>query len=278
MKLRTRMTLSAGDPLVAAAVEMPCHAVGPNHIACVSFTSGSTGKPQGVFQRHGGLTHFAPWVARTFDVSAHDRFTMLSGLSHDPLQRDIFTPLALGASLHIPTDDAIGTPGRLASWIRERRITVANLTPALSQMLTHHLPDSQSVEAAGQTTSLRLVFFGGDRLKRTDIVRLRALSPDAVCVNLYGTTETQRALSCYVDAPPSTGERITHTIRDKVPLGVGLPGVQLVLLTASGRRAGVGEIGEIYVRSPYLAEGYLGDEGLTAERFVDKPFRRHGWG
>jgi acyl carrier protein len=35
---------------------------------------------------------------------------------------------------------------------------------------------------------------------------------------------------------------------------------------------GVGELGEIYVRSPHLAKGYLNDEQLTQERFVLNPF------
>jgi acyl-CoA synthetase (AMP-forming)/AMP-acid ligase II len=36
--------------------------------------------------------------------------------------------------------------------------------------------------------------------------------------------------------------------------------------------AGVGELGEICVRSPHLARGYLGDEALTNERFITNPF------
>lgn len=28
---------------------------------------------------------------------------MLSGIAHDPIQRDIFTPIFLGATLHVPS-------------------------------------------------------------------------------------------------------------------------------------------------------------------------------
>jgi amino acid adenylation domain-containing protein/non-ribosomal peptide synthase protein (TIGR01720 family) len=265
---RSRLTLCARDPLVDQAAGTPFSDADPDDIACVSFTSGSTGGARAVLQRHGGLAYFAPWVARTFDVGAADRFTMLSGLSHDPLQRDIFTPLALGASIHVPTPNDIGTPGRLASWIHERGITVANLTPALSQMLTQHLPHGRAVREIDRASTLRLVFFGGDRLERMDIVRLRALSPAAVCVNLYGTTETQRALSWCADLPPSSADRNAPATRELVPLGRGLPGVQLLLFAPSGRPTGIGEIGEIYVRSPYLAAGYLGSAKATEEWFI----------
>jgi hypothetical protein len=37
-------------------------------------------------------------------------------------------------------------------------------------------------------------------------------------------------------------------------------------------QAGVGELGEIWVRSPHLAAGYVGDEALTCRNFVVNPF------
>jgi L-aminoadipate-semialdehyde dehydrogenase len=47
-------------------------------------------------------------------LTALDRFSMCSGISHDPLQRDIFTPLFLGATICIPTEADITEPGQLA--------------------------------------------------------------------------------------------------------------------------------------------------------------------
>ena len=49
-----------------------------------------------------------------------------------------------------------------------------------------------------------------------------------------------------------------------LPLGRGIADVQLLVLDAGGRLAGIGELGEICVRSPHLALGYLGDPELTA--------------
>ncbi|HYR12404.1 MAG TPA: condensation domain-containing protein, partial [Longimicrobium sp.] len=41
--------------------------------------------------------------------------------------------------------------------------------------------------------------------------------------------------------------------------------------TPSGTLAGIGELGEIAVRTPYLSRGYLNDAELTAARFVPNP-------
>lgn len=68
--------------------EPPNVIVGPDSIPTLSFTSGSEGIPKGVRGRHFSLTYYFPWMAKTFELSENDHFTMLSGIAHDPIQRD----------------------------------------------------------------------------------------------------------------------------------------------------------------------------------------------
>ena len=58
-----------------------------------------------------------------------------------------------------------------------------------------------------------------------------------------------------------------------MPAGVGMENMQLLVINSSGLLAGVGEVGEIFVRSGGLAEGYLGLGDATAEsRFFKAEF------
>ncbi|KAJ2817740.1 large subunit of alpha-aminoadipate reductase, partial [Coemansia sp. 'formosensis'] len=195
MELRDDGELVAQGAAVARAAELVDASdvaedivdVGHDSVGTLSFTSGSTGIPKGVRGRHYSLTHFYPWMGAEFGLSSEDRFTMLSGIAHDPIQRDVFTPVFFGAELHIPTAEDIGVPGQLAEWMGAHEISVTHLTPAMGQLL--------SANASSQIASLRNAFFVGDLLTKRDCHRLQALAANCRIVNMYGTTETQRAVS-----------------------------------------------------------------------------------
>ncbi|TPX36960.1 hypothetical protein SmJEL517_g00958 [Synchytrium microbalum] len=242
--------------------------LGPDSVGTLSFTSGSTGIPKGVRGRHFSLTHFYPWMKQEFGLSEQERFTMLSGIAHDPIQRDIFTPLFLGAQLRIPTANDIGSPGRLAEWMAAHEITITHLTPAMGQLL--------SANATTAMPRLRNAFFVGDVLTKRDVLRLQHLAVNVNVINMYGTTETQRAVSYLRVPPPSTNPGFLSEQKDIMPAGKGMNDVQLLVINQSGLLCGIGEVGEIYVRSSGLAEGYLGLEDATALKFVPNPFNVDG--
>ncbi|MFL6291918.1 MAG: amino acid adenylation domain-containing protein [Thermoanaerobaculia bacterium] len=238
--------------------------VGPDDAACITFTSGSTGLPKGVVGRHAPLTHFYPWMGERFGLGGDDRFGMLSALSHDPLQRDVFTPLWFGAGMVLPDPERIGAPGYLAGWLRSERVTVLHLTPAMMEMVLDSTDNGP--ERIPELPDLRRAFVVGDLLKKGDVEHLQGIAPSVVCVNLYGSTETQRSVSFF--EVPRAGSALGKEV---LPLGRGMEGCQLLVLNRSGALAGIGEAGEIHLRSRHLARGYLGDEALTAERFLPNP-------
>ncbi len=177
----------------------------------------------------------------------------------------MFTPLFFGASLYVPTADDIGTPGRLAEWMADNEVTVTHLTPAMGQLL--------SAQATRQIPALRNAFFVGDVLTKRDCLRLQSLAANVRIVNMYGTTETQRAVSYFLIPSVSEDPTFLATQKDIMPAGEGMIDVQLLVVNRNDRNipCAVGEVGEIYVRSGGLAEGYS-DVQATAEKFVTNWF------
>lgn len=239
--------------------------VGPDSTPTLSFTSGSEGKPKGVRGRHYSLAFYFDWMAKTFNLSENDKFTMLSGIAHDPIQRDMFTPLFLGAQLLVPSKNDIQNE-LLAEWMKQHGATVTHLTPAMGQILVGG--------ANAKFEQLHHAFFVGDILIKRDCRSLQNLAPNVRIVNMYGTTETQRAVSYYEIPSRNEREGFLDGMKDVIPAGRGMYNVQMLVVNRFDRSklCAVGEIGEIYVRASGLAEGYLGTPELTAKKFVDNWF------
>lgn len=239
--------------------------VGPDSCPTLSFTSGSEGRPKGVRGRHYSLAYYFDWMAEKFNLTKDDKFTMLSGIAHDPIQRDMFTPLFLGAQLLVPSKEDIQHE-RLAEWMRDHGATVTHLTPAMGQILVGG--------ASAEFPALHHSFFVGDILIKRDCKALQKLAPNVFIVNMYGTTETQRAVSYYEIPSRASNPEYLENMGNIIPAGKGMKNVQLIIVDRENRNrvCGVDEIGEIYVRAAGLAEGYLGSDELNTAKFVENWF------
>lgn len=244
---RPGLLLEAGTPpeglsglpvsLTAEPADAVPPTVDPDAPAYLLFTSGSTGEPKCVAVSHHPLVNFVDWQARAFDLGAADRFTLLSGLSHDPVLRDVFTPLSLGASLHIPDQATLTAPGGLASWFAQARPTAAHMTPPLGQLLTAGKPPA--------LPDLRHVFWGGDVLRRDLVDAVSAVAPNCQSVNFYGATETPQAAAFHRVTAADTDQRL--------PIGRGIDGFEVML-----------EDGAVVIRSAFLTLGLVRDGQLPA--------------
>ena len=221
----------------------------------------NTGRPKGVKGRHYSLAYYFPWMSETFDLTEKDRFTMLSGIAHDPIQRDVFTPLFLGAQLLVPAKEDIQHE-RLAEWMKAHGASVTHLTPAMGQILVG--------AASALFPSLHHAFFVGDVLIKRDCRRLQELAPNCNIVNMYGTTETQRAVSYYELPSRNQDPSFLDRMGEVIPAGKGMQDVQLLVVNREQpeKLCNIGEVGEIYVRAGGLAEGYLSQDELNAKKFV----------
>jgi acyl-CoA synthetase (AMP-forming)/AMP-acid ligase II len=203
-----------------------------------------------------------PWQKEAFGLNENDRFAMLSGLAYSHLHRDVFTAIYLGATIYIPIPSQARSPDQLANWLKQNAITVLHLTPALGQLL---LTGTET-----RLPAVRRVFFGGDILTMNEVRQIRQLAPDAIVGSFYGATETQRAVGYYeITEDSALSDREPNRT---VPLGRGIKDVQLLVLNKSGQLADIGELGELFVRSPHLATGYLGDDERTRQMFVTNPY------
>jgi len=166
----------------------------------------------------------------------------------------------------VPSKDDIQHE-RLAEWMKAHGATVTHLTPAMGQILVGG--------ASAHFPALHHAFFVGDILIKRDCRALQALAENVFIVNMYGTTETQRAVS-YFEIPSKSADPayLETKIGNVIPAGKGMKDVQILVVDRQNKNriCDVGEIGEIYVRAAGLAEGYLGSDELTKLKFIDSWF------
>ncbi|HEY6146585.1 MAG TPA: AMP-binding protein, partial [Thermoanaerobaculia bacterium] len=249
-----------GDPAASPAA-LPV--VSPDDPAYVFFTSGTSGVPKAVLGSHKGLSHFLAWQRSAFEVVPGDRCSHLTGISFDVALRDIFLPLTSGASLRVPGRSEESGSSRTLAWIEREEITILHAVPSLAQVWLEERP------AGVRLPALRLAFFAGEPLTDSLVRRWRSAFPDSgEIVNLYGPTETTLA-KCFFVVPKEPPPGIQ-------PIGRPLPDTQALVLREGLRRCGIGEIGEIVLRTPFASLGYLNAPGEQHDRFLPNPFRGAG--
>jgi len=227
--------------------------------AYLFFTSGTTGTPKAVLGCHKGLAHFLDWQRSTFSVGQNDRVAQLTALSFDVVLRDIFLPLTSGATLCLPEEDDVLLPERIIPWLARERITVIHTVPTLAQSWLSNLPSNVALPA------LRLIFFAGEALKSTLVQRWCNMFGKACrMVNLYGPTETTLA-KCYYEVSDELQPGI-------LPVGQALPETQALILGANNQLCGIGEPGEIVIRTPFRSLGYINASEENLRHFRKNPF------
>jgi amino acid adenylation domain-containing protein len=242
-------------PAGLTAVDTAAPARHPPDCAYVFFTSGSTGTPKAVLGTYAGLAHWLQWQRQTFDVRPADRCGQLTGLSFDVVLRDIFLPLTSGATLVIPTEG-----DDLLRWLDREEISLLHSVPSVMESW---LLDR---DPAVSLSKMKRIFIAGEPLTASLVTRWRAAFPDSgALVNVYGPTETTLAKCSYV-VPE-------HPLAGIQPLGRTLPQTQALVLTADRALCGVGESGEIAIRTPFRSRGYVNAADENEKRFIRNPFR-----
>ncbi|MER5480866.1 non-ribosomal peptide synthetase [Streptomyces sp. NPDC002734] len=250
-------TRDAGQAPPAGEAE-PCD---PGRLAYIIYTSGSTGAPKGVQIERGALAHLAQGHRRHLFPFLGDRparSALTAAFSFDASLNQMLW-LLRGDSLWIVDDETRRDAVALVDYVRRNRIDVIDVTPTLLTVLM------ELGLFEGHDSRPALAIVAGEATGPALWKALRAL-PGTRFLNLYGPTEA----TVYATAQPlgSAGD---------VP-SIGRPVVDTLayVVDPQGHRVADGSDGELWLGGPGVARGYWNRADLTAERFLDDPFRGRG--
>jgi amino acid adenylation domain-containing protein len=243
------------DPLAGEDQANLPSTANPWSLAYVMYTSGSTGTPKGVLVPHQAVVRL---VRNTnyLEFSNEQVFLQLAPITFDASTFEIWGALLNGARLvifpaHVPSLEELGRT------IRDSQITTLWLTSGLfHQMVDHQLENMRG---------LKHLLAGGDVLSPAHVARTSRELSGCQVINGYGPTENTTFTCCY---------RLPEVWPDdrSVPIGRPIANTRVYVLDKHMAPVPVGVPGELYAGGDGLAQGYLNQPELTAEKFVPNPF------
>lgn len=223
--------------------------VDPANLAYILYTSGSTGRPKGVSISHASAVALIHWARGVFESEELAGVLASTSICFDLSVFEIFLPLSVGGSVVLA--DTILSLGTLPA---RQQVSLINTVPSAVAELLHQeaIPDSvKTVNLAGEALSNKIV---QSLYTQTGVERV---------YNLYGPSE---------DTTYSTESLTTAGAEHAPTIGRPISGTQTYILNEEGQPTPIGIAGELCLGGAGLARGYLGQPGLTAEKFVPDPF------
>lgn len=164
----------------------------------------------------------------------------------------VYGALLTGARLDIYDRETILDPEAFAAEVREHPVDWITLVPS----------QAEAIAGAGDLAAVlptRALMLAGEAFPPRLADVFRAMRPDLVVYNGYGPSEATVVMTMHeVRAEPGAV---------RVPIGVPLAGVELLVLDEHRAPAPDGEPGILYIGGACLARGYRGDQALTAAKF-----------
>ncbi|UHA73332.1 non-ribosomal peptide synthetase [Paenibacillus sp. 481] len=223
--------------------------------AYIMYTSGSTGTPKGVMITHRNVAKIA-LNNGYIDLNRDDRILQISNYAFDGATFDIYGALLNGATLVLLDKEQLLNAESLAAAFEHQAISVAFLTTALFNTLVDWNPACFK--------NMRHVLIGGEKASVKHVNKALSVLGKGRLLNMYGPTEATVFTTCY----PVTQE-------DVVLIGRPIHNSTTYVLNKYLKPLPIGVPGELYIGGEGLAQAYLGQPELTAERFIEHPFASH---
>ncbi len=254
----TVVTVGAGEPgyeqFLAGhrgAVVPPAEA-GEADLHRLMYSSGTTAHPKGVPITYGNFYWKTIAQVAEFGITAADRTAMAGPMYHvGAFDLPGIGTWWLGGSLVIlPRFDAAD----LLAAIERNEPTNVWLAPAMVNAIL------QAPELGGSdTSSVRFITGGGEKMPVVLIERLLAAFPNARFADAYGLTETVSG---------DTFNDRAHTLSKIGSVGKPVLNLDLKIAGPDGTRAPAGQPGEILLRGPKVVSGYWNNQEATAAAFT----------
>ena len=247
------------ESLLAQAEPMPSSDPGDDDDALLIYTGGTTGRGKGVRLSHRNIVINALQIAHQWPAHAESIYAHIAPMFHSADLLGTAYTLAGAAHVFLPSFS-----GRaVLEAIQNLRVTSTMLTPTMI-MSTLDTPDLKGYDLS----SLAQLIYGSSPMSVGWIERTLEAFPTVEIVQGYGLTETSPILTLLSSEEHRYAlEKGDHDLLRSA--GRAIAAVDMKIISRDGEAAPVGQSGEVVVRAPNVAKGYLNRPGAMKEAFRD---------
>lgn len=225
--------------------------------AYVIYTSGTTGNPKGVMISQKSLLNYTLWAVEKYINEREVSFPFFTSVSFDLTITSLFTPLITGNTVIVYQEDPHNM--LIEKLIFENQSDIIKLTPSHLKIV-----DQLDLKSLNES-SVKTFIVGGEELEQSLAQKIsKKFGSKIEIYNEYGPTEA--TVGCMIYQFNSQDSYMT------VPIGGPIHNTQIYLLDEYLKPVPAGVKGDLYIAGDGLAQGYLNNEALTQERFIDNPF------
>jgi long-chain acyl-CoA synthetase len=253
------------DWIAGCSTEDPGHVGGPDDICLQLYTSGTTGLPKGVMLSNANLSTAISEAGETFHIGDDTVSLVAMPLFHIGGSGWALCAMSRGGRSVILRDV---DPSRILSLIADERITEMFLVPAVLMLLL-----ATPAVTSTDLSSVRIIFYGASPIAEDVLVRCMSTFGCSFC-QVYGMTETTGAITALQAADHDPDGPRRGLLRS-----AGLPHTSVELRIVdpdTGADAVLGEVGEVWTRSPYNMAGYWRKPDETAATIDARGWLRTG--
>ncbi|AXI44978.1 AMP-dependent synthetase [Sulfitobacter sp. SK012] len=213
----------------------------------VTSTGGSTGSPKLIQRSHASWIASFETNAALFGYTASDQIAVLGPISHSLSLYGILEALHLGMDAHVLAELR---PSKQSKALNSAKISILYATPTQLRLLCK----------GNNIPQLRLILCGGGALDAATRRQIEAACPNADLRVFYGSAET--SFVSIADASTPNGS-----------VGRAYPQVEVQVRDANSDGTGT-----IWVKGPYLFDGYASDQSPHTQSDAEwLTVGEHGW-
>jgi amino acid adenylation domain-containing protein len=234
----------------------------PSNPCYVIYTSGSTGKPKGVMIRYSSIVNQLVGLLRRFDFYPLMRHILLAPVTFDPSVQQMLLPILTGGTCHLTSVSMRSNAQELLNFVTAKRIDVLNTVPSLMSALLNMRQLTQQTGNPEKIT-FKYVILAGEVFSKELYLKLVERFAVEKIINIYGPTEATINTTLYECDPE------VESKRTRLPIGKPLMNYRTYILNPDFNVLPIGVPGELCISGEGLAEGYINQPELTAEKFVN---------